>query len=92
MSVVDRTGDKIILPRIGPDAFWDEIREEYAAADPYKWKHLAMLALKVNAGWSLDMIGNAFGHERGHVSRCLSVLCRELQEHFEWMPEEEDVP
>lgn len=82
MSVIDRRGDKVILPRIGPDEFWEDIRTAYAAADPYKWKYLAMLALKENAGWSLDMIGNAFGHDRGHVSRCLSSLCRELQERF----------
>lgn len=88
MSVVNRWGNKVVLPRIGPDGFWNEVRAEYAGADPHKWKYLAMLALKVNAGWSLDMIGNAFGHERGHVSRSLAILCREMQERFDWSPEE----
>lgn len=88
MSVVNRVGGKIVLPRLGPDGFWQEVRDAYAGADPQKWKYLAMLALKVNCGWSLDMIGNAFGHERGHVSRSLSVLCREMKERFEWLPDE----
>ena len=87
MSTIDRHGGKVILPRIGPDDFWSAVREHYAGAEPTKWKYLAMLALKVNAGWSLDMIGNAFGHERGHVSRSLSALCRELQERFDWSSE-----
>jgi len=91
MSVVNRRGDKVILPRVGPEAFWDEVREGYAGADPCRWKYLAMLALQVNAGWSLDMIGNAFGHERGHVSRCLTTIRRDLQEVGEWLAEEADV-
>lgn len=90
MSVVNRWGGKVVLPRLGPDGFWNEVREMYAGDDPQKWKYLAMLALKVNAGWSLDMIGNAFGHERGHVSRSLSVLCREMKERFDWLPEVEE--
>jgi hypothetical protein len=88
MSMIDRWGDKVVLPRIGPDDFWEMVRRHYAQADPHKWKALAMLALRVNAGWSLEMIGNAFGHERGHVSRRLSVVCRELQETFDWSPDD----
>lgn len=95
MSVVNRLGGKIVLSRLGPDTFWDAVREAYAGDDPLKWKYLAMLALRVNAGWSLDMIGNAFGHERGHVSRSLSNLRREMRERFdlaaEAEPEEESV-
>lgn len=90
MSTVNRLGGKVILPRIGREHFWDDIREHFAGAEPQKWKVLAMLALRVNACWSLDMIGNAFGHERGHISRSLSELCRELQEHFEWAPDEQE--
>jgi hypothetical protein len=90
MSMIDRWGGKVILPRIGPDEFWHDVRQHYAGDEPCKWKHLAMLALRVNAGWSLEMIGNAFGHDRGHVSRCLSALCRELQTRFDWSPEESD--
>ncbi len=87
MSIINRWGDKVILPRLGPDEFWSEVREHFAGAEHQKWKSLAMLALRVNAGWSLDMIGNAFGHERGHVSRTLSILCREFQDRFDWLPE-----
>ncbi len=90
MSTIDRFGGKVVLPRIGPDDFWNDVQTHYAGAEPLKWKSLAMLALRVNAGWSLDMIGNAFGHERGHVSRSLSLLCRELQDRFDWSPDEGD--
>lgn len=92
MSIINRWGGKVVLPRIGPDAFWSDVRTHYAGAEPQKWKTLAMLALRVNAGWSLDMIGNAFGHERGHVSRSLSTLCRELKERFDWLPADESPP
>lgn len=87
MSIVSRRGDKIVLGRIETRNFWDDVREQYAGADPYRWKYLAMLALKVNAGWHLDMIANAFGHERGHVSRAIATVRRELQTQFEWTPE-----
>lgn len=90
MSTTDRWGRKIVLTRIGPDEFWREVHTHYAAADPIKWKSLAMLALRVNDGWSLDMIGNAFRHDRGHVSRAIRELCRELQETFHWSPEIEE--
>ena len=90
MSMVNRAGNKIVLTRVGgPEELWREVRDHYAGADAKKWKYLAMLALKVNAGWSLEMIGNAFGHERGHICRSLSVLCREMQDRFEWLADAE---
>jgi hypothetical protein len=90
MSTTDRWGRKVVLTRIGPEDFWLEVKAHYAGADALKWKLLAMLALRVNAGWSLDMIGNAFHHDRGHVCRALKELCRELQETFHWMPDAEE--
>ncbi len=64
MSMANRRGVKVVLPRIGADSFWQDVHAHYAGAEPAKWKALAMLALKENCGWTLDMIGNAFNHER----------------------------
>ena len=46
----------------------------------HRWRALAMLALRENAGWSLERIGRAFGRDRGHVSRCLKQVIAELRE------------
>ena len=63
MSVILPHGEKVILSRTGADEFWNRIREHYAVEDPRKWKYLAMLALRENAGWPLECIGRAFGHQ-----------------------------
>ena len=96
MSVVDGYGAKVTLDRVGPDAFWRVVVKEYAG-DERRWRYLAMLALRENAGWPLDRIGRAFGHPRGHVSRCLRKVRDELREEMdvepslleEWEREEE---
>lgn len=83
MSTRTERGEKVILPRLGPDEFWNTIRENYADEDPRKWKYLAMLALRENAGWPLDCIGAAFNHPKGHVSRCLEKIKREIRDRFD---------
>lgn len=88
MSVVDRRDVKISLPRSGPDQFWQLIEQEFAGDDQLKWKYLAMLALRENAGWPLHSIGRAFGHPKGHVTRCLRKIKEQIGERFE--PEELD--
>jgi len=84
-----------VLPRTGPDHFWQLIHDHYAGEDHRKWKYLAMLALRENAGWPLEQIGNVFGHPKGHITRCLAGIKRELREHFEMSPNvleiEEDI-
>jgi hypothetical protein len=87
MSMINETGDKIVLPRIGPSDFWESVRRHYAGDSPTRWKALAMLALRVNAGWTLEMIGKAFGHERGAVSHKLTVVCQDLRDRFDWAEE-----
>jgi hypothetical protein len=82
MSVMNADKVKIILPRSGPDHFWTEIHRSYAGDDQRTWKYLAMFALRVNGGWALDHIGRAFGHPKGHVTRCLRRVERELREKF----------
>ncbi len=83
MSTIRTNGQKIILPRCGVDEQWELIIRHHAQADPRKWKYLAMLALKENAGWPLDCIGNVFEHPKGHVSRCIARTKQELRDRFQ---------
>lgn len=92
MSVRNADGIKVLLGRGGPDEFWSLVIEHYAGGKPQRWKLLAMLALRENAGWPLDRIGVAFGHTKGHVTRCLQRVKEELREQFGRAPDllEED--
>ena len=92
MSVTRRNGTKILLPRTGRDDFWKTIHEHFAGDDERRWRYLAMLALRENAGWPLEQIGNVFGHPKGHVTRCLARIKQELRETFEAAPEFLDMP
>ncbi len=87
MSTVDKNGSKIVLPRTGPDHFWRLVHANFAHEDQKNWKYLAMLALRENAGWPLEQIGLVFGHPKGHVTRCLAKIKRELRTHFRMSPE-----
>lgn len=87
MSVTRLNGTKILLPRSGPDEFWKLIHDHFAGDDMRRWKYLAMLALRENAGWPLDRIGNVFNHPKGHVTRCLSRIKHELRTEFAASPE-----
>ena len=87
MSVVDKDGNKVVLPRVGPEEFWDLVRDNYAHDDTQKWKTLAILALRENAGWPLEVIAQVFGHHRGHILRLLTQVKRELQARFDRSPE-----
>lgn len=87
MSVIRQDQTKIVLPRTGPDHFWELVHEHYARDDARKWKYLAMLALRENAGWPLERIGAVFGHPKGHVTRCLSRIKAELRQRFRMSPE-----
>ena len=87
MSTIRQDGTKIVLPRTGPDHFWHLVHEHYAHEDQKKWKYLAMLALRENAGWPLEEIGLVFGHPKGHITRCLVKIKRELRQHFHMSPD-----
>jgi hypothetical protein len=87
MSMVRQDGAKVVLPRSGADEFWDLVREHYAGSDGRKWKYLAMLALRENAGWPLETIGLVFGHSKGHVTRCLAGIKDEVRGRFAVSPE-----
>lgn len=83
MSVTDRNQVKVVLPRSGPQHFWQIIANHFAGEDPLRWKYLAMLALRENSGWPLDWIGAVFGHPKGHVTRCLKRIKGQLRDHFQ---------
>lgn len=82
MSVMNSDKVKVVLPRSGPDQFWMEIYRSYAGDDQRTWKYLAMFVLRVNGGWAVEQIGRAFGHPKGHVTRCLRKIEQELRERF----------
>ncbi|MEX1098298.1 MAG: ParB N-terminal domain-containing protein [Planctomycetales bacterium] len=82
MTVTDRHRQRVVLPRSGPDLFWQRIRAHFSGDDPARWKALVMFALRVDCGWPLELIGHAFGHTKGHVLRCLRDLRNELRHTF----------
>lgn len=82
MSVTRRDGTKIVLHRTGPDAFWDALDAEFQPDDDRTWRYLAMLALRENAGWPVERIGRAFGHNKGHVTRCLERIKELIRNRF----------
>ena len=87
MTVIDQTGQKINLAHLGPSQMWQKIFESYAGEDAVRWKYVAMLALRENCSWTLQQIGQVFGHDRGHVLRCLDQIKSELQPIFHRAPE-----
>ena len=93
MSVADQEGFKVVLPREGLDQFWQTIQDHYANEEQTKWKYLAILALRENAGWRLEQIGLAFGHPKGHITRCLKAIKLELKNQFaistNWLDDDE---
>lgn len=82
MSVTDRRGTKVLLPRSGPDAFWDALDEEFQPQDDRQWRYLAMLALRENCAWPVERIGRAFGHNKGHITRCLERIKQDIRDRF----------
>lgn len=87
MSTIGQDGLKTVLERHGIDQMWDVIREHYIQGKPRRARLIAMLSLREVAGWSFEMLADAFGNDRAHIVRSLSSLRRELQEMFE-LPED----
>ncbi len=82
MSTVNQKNLKVLLPRTGPDVFWQTIFDTFALDDDRKWRYLAMLALRENSGWPMEHIARLFKHKTGHVTRCLDRIKEELREVF----------
>jgi len=87
VSVVRSDNTKVVLPRTGPDLFWELVRENFAEDSQIRWKYLAMLALRENAGWPLETIGKVFNHNKGHITRCLRQIKKEMKAEFEISPD-----
>ncbi len=83
MSVIDERCQRVILERHGVDEIWSQIQREYIKEKPHRARQLGMLALREVSGWTIDMVADAFGQNRGHVARTLTKLRRELQETFD---------
>ncbi len=83
MTVMNRQAQRVVLPKIGPEPFWETIHQHFAGSDPHVWKCLAMLALREDCGWQLDQIGWAFGHTKGHVQRCINQVKERMRQKFD---------
>ena len=90
MSVIRPRGTKTLLPRRDPDAFWGNLRAEYAAEDARRWKRLAMLTLTEAAGWPPDRVALAFGVSKRQVNRGVDGTRKTLRARFrpEWEGDE----
>lgn len=82
MSVVGRDQRKVVLTRAGADEFWMAMQRHYAEDDVRKWKGLAMLALREDADWPLELIGLVFGRCKGSVGRAVERTKADLRERF----------
>lgn len=92
MSVVNRHKVKLVLPRDGTDDFWRKMWKEMLAegTPQQQWRrrrYLAMLALRENAGWPVELIGDLFGHPKGHVGRCLRRIKQEIRDRYRMNPD-----
>ncbi|MGC1276164.1 MAG: hypothetical protein WBC44_20875 [Planctomycetaceae bacterium] len=81
MSVMNRKGQKVLLPRRGR-GFWDEIDSEYARDDPQAWRRLAMLTLKEVAGWPVERIAISLGERSSHIRDGIAEVTDDLRARF----------
>ncbi len=79
MSTVDERGLKVVPAVCGGSLLWERIGAEFARDDPVLWQHLAMFALRAQADWSLEQIAALFDLSRGHVSRVVNTVRRDLR-------------
>lgn len=50
---------------------WDYVRRRYAGESQARLRHVAMACLRINAGWTYEEIGSAFGLSRGRAHHCI---------------------
>jgi len=82
MSVTTKSGLKVILPRTGPNVFWDAVKEVYPPDDAVAWRQLAMLTLKEAIGWNESLIAAAFGRRESEVAQTIDEICDDLRKRF----------
>jgi hypothetical protein len=87
MTVINRYQEPVVLHQHHVDDLWTTFQTHFAGDDQQRWKGLAMLALHENLGWTHEQIGYAFGHPRGHVSRCVQLVKRQLRAQFALAPD-----
>lgn len=46
-----------------------------------RWKNLAMLSLRTY-GWTMQHIALVFGHNKGHITRCIKAIRRQIAAKF----------
>lgn len=80
MCTVTPDGRRADVLRAPVPELFTELEERWAGEDPQRWKWLLALVAHEYAGWTLERIGLALGHHRGHVSRMIEKTKRELQE------------
>jgi hypothetical protein len=83
MTIMNERHERIVFPRTTLHEFWNTLQDHFAHTDPQQWKRLAMLALRENSGWTVEQIGRAFGHPRGHVSRLLQLTKQQIRSRFD---------
>ena len=83
---MDEDGVKVVLGRGGPEEFWETVERYFADDDPFKWKYLAALVLREQARWPLERIAMALDHDKGHISRALQQIQRDLRRRFRAPP------
>ena len=82
MSVATKSGLKVVLPRTGPNAFWEAVKEVYAPDDTVIWRQLAMLTLKEAIGWPESLIAKVFEQRECEVTHMLQEICEDLRSRF----------
>lgn len=82
MSVATKSGLKVILPRTGPNVFWDAVKEVYPLDDAVAWRQLAMLTLKEAIGWPDALIAMVFNQRESDVTATIEEICGELRKRF----------
>lgn len=69
MSVVDKRGVEIEIPRSNKEEYWLQLARDYCGDDPLRRRNVAQLILHVVCNWTLEEIGVAHGQCKGRVSR-----------------------
>jgi hypothetical protein len=82
MSVATKSGLKVILPRTGPNVFWDAVKEVYATDDAIAWRQLAMLTLKESIGWPESLIATVFGQRESEVAKTIDEISEDVRKRF----------
>ena len=90
MSTAKEDKTKIVLPRTGPELFWEKILDNYAGDDPLRWRWLAMFALSDVCHWPVDRIAKTFEIAKGHVTRSINRVKDDLRDNFD-LPDDFDI-